>query len=474
MPLTIAAMSVYNYEQSIAKTVLGCKKYVDKVIVIDEGSSDATAEIAAALGAEVVRHEASKAYGAALCSCFDAARQIGAERLVIIDTEVQQDITELLAGLQEGNDAVLPDNLRGCGAYGRRAIEAIQINGDNGSAISEIRAQIQHLKVTSLPSSRELRYRRKLIAVVVPAYNEEKLIGKTLCGIPDYVARIYAVDDGSPDRTGDIINECAWRDPRIVPIHHNPNRGPGAAIISGYSLALADGMDIIATMDGDGQMDPHYLPQFLDPIVDCKCDFTLGNRLSSPQYRGRMSKWRFFGNAILTFLTKVASGYWSMTDPQNGYTAISRRALEVIGFEGMYPRYGYLNDRLVRLNIHGFRIRNIPHPAKYGNEKSSIKYGSYIVRVSNLLLRDFLWRLKMKYVVFSFHPLVIFYLFGSVLTAIGLAAGCIALWEKLVWGYPFLFVHGTLSMLVFILGTMFLSFAMLFDMFQERQNSGWY
>lgn len=116
-----------------------------------------------------------------------------------------------------------------------------------------------------------------------------------------------------------------------------------------------------------------------------------------------------------------------------------------------------LNDRLVRLNIHGFQIRNIPHPAKYGNEKSSIKYGSYIVRVSNLLLRDFLWRLKMKYVVFSFHPLVIFYLFGSVLTAIGLAAGCITLWKS--WsGYPFLFVHGTLSMLVFILGAMFLSF----------------
>jgi len=352
-----------------------------------------------------------------------ASGRMGAERMVIIDPDGQHDVAELLAGLQDGSDAVLPEGQCGCGAYGRRAIEAVRISGSDGSAGSEIRAQLRQMNVAVLAAGMQPRYRGRLVAVVVPAYNEEKLIGETLSGIPEYVARVYAVDDGSTDRTGEIIEEYARRDPRIVPIHHNPNRGPGAAIISGYSRALADGMDIIVTMDGDGQMDPHYLPQFLDPIVDCKCDFTLGNRLISPEYRGRMSKWRFFGNAMLTFLTKVASGYWSMTDPQNGYTAISRRALEVIGFEDMYPRYGYLNDRLVRLNIHGFQIRNIPHPAKYGNEKSSIKYGSYIVRVSNLLLRDFLWRLKMKYVVFSFHPLVIFYLFGTVLTAIGLAGG---------------------------------------------------
>lgn len=253
MSLTIAAMLAYNDEQSIAKTVLGCKKHVDQVVVVDEGSSDATAEIATALGAEVVRHETKEGYGAALRSCFEVARRMSAERMVIIDTEVQQDITELLAGLKEGNDAVLPDSPCDCGAYGRRAIETIEINCGNGSASSEIRAQIKHLKVASLPSSVERRYRKKRIAVVVPAYNEEKLIGKTLCGIPDYVARIYAVDDGSPDRTGEIINECARRDPRIVLIHHDPNRGPGAAIISGYSLALVDGMDIIATMDGDGQ-----------------------------------------------------------------------------------------------------------------------------------------------------------------------------------------------------------------------------
>lgn len=134
MSLTIAAMLAYNDEQSIAKTVLGCKKHVDQVVVVDEGSSDATAEIATALGAEVVRHETKEGYGAALRSCFEVARRMSAERMVIIDTEVQQDITELLAGgLKEGNDAVLPDSPCDCGAYGRRAIETIEINCGNGS-----------------------------------------------------------------------------------------------------------------------------------------------------------------------------------------------------------------------------------------------------------------------------------------------------------------------------------------------------
>lgn len=314
-------------------------------------------------------------------------------------------------------------------------------------------------------------YRGKRVAVVVPAYNEEDLIGETMRSIPGYVARVYVVDDGSKDRTGAIIDAYARHDPRIVPIHHHQNLGPGAAIISGYSRALRDDMDIVATMDGDGQMDPEYLYKFLDPIVDEKSDFTLGNRLMSDKYRGNMSKWRFFGNATLTLLTKIASGYWSMMDPQNGYTAISRRALERIDIEDMYPRYGYLNDRLVRLNIYGFGIKNVPHPAKYGNEKSTIKYGRYIVRVSNLLLQDFLWRIKMKYVVFSFHPLIFFYVFGIVFTVSGLVGGGITLWEKLVWGYPVLFVHGTLSMLVFMMGVMFLSFAMLFDMQAEKYQS---
>jgi len=302
------------------------------------------------------------------------------------------------------------------------------------------------------------------VAVVVPAYNEEKLIGETLSGIPEYVARVYAVDDGSTDRTGEIIEEYARRDPRIVPIHHNPNRGVGAAITSGYRRAVEDGMDIAAVMAGDNQMDPACLPLLLDPIVDGRADYTKGNRLISEAYRAGMSRWRSFGNSILTFLTKVASGYWQMMDPQNGYTAISTKALAELPLDEVYQGYGYCNNLLVWLNIHGMRVQDVAIPARYGSERSKIRYSTYIPRVSKLLLGNFIFRLKTKYIQMGFHPLAFFYLAGAVLTPLGLLGGAITLWEKFVMGYPLLFVHGVLSFLMFMMGMQFLLFAMLFDM----------
>lgn len=240
-------------------------------------------------------------------------------------------------------------------------------------------------------------YKQKTIAVVVPAYKEEELIGETLSSIPDYVDRIYAVDDGSPDRTFEIMQKFAERDPRIVPVKVIQNGGVGATIVTGYKRSLEDGMDVVVVMAGDNQMDPDYLLDILAPVVDGRADYSKGNRLFSPEYRRGMSRWRLFGNLILTFLNKVASGYWHIVDPQNGYTAISRRTLERIDLDSIYPWYGYPNDMLIKLNVYGFRVVDVPHPARYGNEKSKITYGKYILKVSWLLLKGFFWRLKMKY-----------------------------------------------------------------------------
>jgi len=341
-----------------------------------------------------------------------------------------------------------------------------------GLAIKEIPIVMRH-DLAAVDDDGIPKYRGKKIAVVVPAHNEELLIGETLSNIPDFVARVYVVNDSSTDRTQEIIDYYASHDDTIIPIRHEVNQWVGAAIVTGYRKALDDGMDIAAVMAGDNQMDPAFLPELLDPVVEGKCDYTMGNRLISPTYRKGMSTWRFFGNAVLTFLTKMASGYWQMMDPQNGYTAITGRALERIDLDYIYPRYGYCNDLLVKLNVNGFRVINVPHPARYGREKSGIKYSTYIFSVSWLLFKDFLWRLKMKYVVLSFHPLVIYYVLGILLTFTGIFLGLYSLYYKFIQHNP-IFVPAVMSLVIFALGAQLWLFAMLFDMQQEKSGNGWY
>jgi hypothetical protein len=223
-------------------------------------------------------------------------------------------------------------------------------------------------------------------------------------------------------------------------------------------------------MAGDNQMDPEVMPSLIEPVIQNKADYTKGNRLLSPEYRKGMSKWRFVGNTILTFLTKFSSGYWKLMDPQNGYTAVSLKVLERLNLDTIYTRYGYCNDLLVKLNVFGFRVMDIEMPARYGRETSKIRYGPYIGKVSWLLLKDFFYRLRMKYVVLSFHPLVIFYLFGLGLTILGLLAGLFTLYYVFIQHGP-LFIRGVLSLLIFALGMQFVSFALLFDIQENRQLS---
>lgn len=344
-------------------------------------------------------------------------------------------------------------------------------------------------------------YRDHTIGVVVPAYNEEGFVGTVIDTVPQYVDRVYVVDDASTDGTWGEMQDHAHRanehaaeigtvdadddtgppdtrdrssrameadggllyDPRVVTIQHEQNRGVGGAIKTGYQRALEDELDITAVMGGDGQMDPDILHRFLDPIVDGDADYAKGNRLLYKEYRRGMSKWRFIGNSILTFLTKIASGYWKTMDPQNGYTAISQYALENVGISGMYEYYGYCNDLLVKLNAKGMRVADVAMPAVYGDEESSIKYSSYIRQVSVMLLQNFLWRLKVKYLVLDFHPLALFYYFGAGTASLGVLGGVWSAFAKFAMGDP-LFVRASLSIMLFTVGSMFIMFAMLFDM----------
>ena len=233
------------------------------------------------------------------------------------------------------------------------------------------------------------------LGIVVPVYNESEFISATLEGIPEFADRIYVVDDGSTDNTRDIAGR--FDGGRYNLMTNGRNRGVGATVIRGYKKALEEGMDIVVVMDGDNQMDARYLPDLLEPIITNEAQFVKGNRLSRLSHRKGMSNWRFLGNWILTLLTKVVSGYWGLMDSQNGYTAITGDTLKLIDLDRIYPRYGYCNDLLVKLNIVGCKAINVPIPARYANETSKIRYERYIIGVSYLLLRNYLWRLKIKW-----------------------------------------------------------------------------
>ena len=238
-------------------------------------------------------------------------------------------------------------------------------------------------------------YRGYKLAIVVPAYNEEKLIAETLKGMPLDADRIYVIDDASTDGTQQIAE--SFCNGQICVLGNGNNQGVGAAIVAGYKKALQENMDIVVVMAGDNQMDGRHLPALVASLIEGKADYAKGSRLSKPEHHKGMSKWRLFGNLVLTLLTKVASGCWKIRDPQNGYTAATRESLSRINLDTVYPRYGYCNDLLVKFNVAGCRICDVPIPARYGKEKSKIKYSKYITTVSPLLMRCFLWRLKMRW-----------------------------------------------------------------------------
>lgn len=235
-------------------------------------------------------------------------------------------------------------------------------------------------------------YRGKSVAVVMPAYNERQMVLKAIDAVPDYVDLVFVVDDGSSDDTDKLL--VGKRSGRIQVVRHEHNKGVGAAIATGYSLSIDAGIDVVAVMAGDGQMDPEHLPGLLDPVIDNRADYSKGNRLADRRLRTAMPKFRTFGNFVLSVMTKAASGYWRISDSQNGYTAISREALQSLDLNQVYPYYGYCNDILIKLGTNGKRVVDVPMPARYGAEKSKIRYARYIAKVGPMIVRGGVLRYK--------------------------------------------------------------------------------
>ena len=259
-------------------------------------------------------------------------------------------------------------------------------------------------------------YNEKTIAVVVPAYNEEKLIAKTITSIPDLVDRIIVVNDASTDRTSEIVEEMAKGDSRICQLKHNINQGVGGAIVTGYKNALDLEMDITVVMAGDAQMDPEDFINIIKPVATGYADYTKGNRLFYGDAWNMIPHHRYLGNSFLSLMTKIASGYWHIADSQSGYTAISLLVLRRINLDEIYKRYGMPNDLLIKLNQYDFRVSDVNIRPLYNvGEKSGIKLIEVIPKISWLLFKGFWQRLLKKYVIKDFHPLIFFYILSFVL-----------------------------------------------------------
>ena len=302
----------------------------------------------------------------------------------------------------------------------------------------------------------------KRVAVVVPAYDEERLVGETLRGIPEFVDRVYVVDDASRDATAERAREVG--DGRVEVITHERNAGVGAAIVSGYRRALEEGVDVTCVMAADNQMDPIELPDIAGPVARGEVEYAKANRLVSGEAWKVIPRTRYLGNAVLSLLTKIASGYWHVADSQAGYTAISRDALGRLDLGRVYPGYGFPNDLLVHLNVQNARVRDVPSRPIYDvGEQSGIRLRRIVPRISWLLLKGFWWRMAQKYVIRDFHPLVFFYAFGVLMTVVGLALGVLEVVLRIL-GNQITPATIVLVAVLLIAGLQMTLFAMWFDM----------
>lgn len=307
-------------------------------------------------------------------------------------------------------------------------------------------------------------YKNKTVCVVVPCYNEETQIEKVIKTMPEYVDYIVTVDDFSKDRTVEKIKSMQEKNKKLVLIEHEINQGVGGAIANGYKWAKNNEIEMTAVMAGDGQMNPNDLPALLDPVVDGKADYSKGNRLFTGEAFRKIPTIRYLGNGFLSLFTKIASGYWNIADSQSGYTVINKKALNAINWKKMYRRYGQPNDVLVRLNVENLKVADVPVEPVYNvGEKSGIKIHRVIFSIGWLLIKLFFWRLKEKYIIRDFHPLVFFYFFGF---SFGICTVFLFLRVFIIWYLTghIPAINALAAMFSFMSASQFILFAMWFDM----------
>ncbi|MBI3270095.1 MAG: glycosyltransferase family 2 protein [Planctomycetes bacterium] len=259
------------------------------------------------------------------------------------------------------------------------------------------------------------------VAVVIPAYKVEGTIVRVVAGVPPWVDHVVVVDDASPDRTSELVRGLS--DPRVRLLRHEVNLGVGGAMTTGYRAALELGAALVVKMDGDGQMDPARLPQLLAPLVARRADYAKGNRFYDFHALRRMPAARRWGNMGLTFLAKVASGYWNISDPTNGYTAIRREALSALNLDAVHPRYFFEISMLINLNVVRAVVVDLHMPAIYGDEKSSMSLAEISLTFPFRLFAGLVRRVYWRYFFYDLTETSVFLASGLLLMGLGTAFG---------------------------------------------------
>lgn len=312
-------------------------------------------------------------------------------------------------------------------------------------------------------------YKNLSIGVAVPAYNEEKLIKKTLTTMPDFVDCIVVINDSSSDDTLSIIKQLAKKDKRIHVINNEVNRGIGYSLTAGLKEAVKLGSDRVAVMAGDAQMDPDQLAPMLDAMEKRDLDYIKGNRFTHFEALKSMPTYRRLGNTVVTILTKFATGYYSIFDTQNGYVVYTADSIRRMPWHLIGDRYEFENTILIGLSIIDAKVGDFPMPAIYGEEKSTIKLFSTTMRVLKVLFKGFWQRMYYKYVLYGFHPIALFLFTGLLLFLSGIVGSILLVIDRVV--HLVTPTSGTVMLVVLpvILGVQLLLTALVMDTIEEKK-----
>jgi glycosyltransferase involved in cell wall biosynthesis len=293
-------------------------------------------------------------------------------------------------------------------------------------------------------------YQGRRVAVVIPAFNVAAKIAGVIQGIPEFIDDIIVVEDAGTDETVQIVQ--ALREPRLTLVRHAANQGVGGAMVTGFRWAMERGADIVVKMDGDGQMDPDLLPALLHPIVSESYAYAKGNRFLCEDRLQDMPRIRLAGSFALTFLSKLASGYWHVFDPANGYIAIEAATLRKLPLHRIARRYFFETDMLIQLNVFRARVKDVPVPARYGDEHSSMRLGQVLLTFPAHLLKGFWRRVYERHVLREFSPVAVFWVLGALLLAWGTGFGAFTWLKSIQSGQVSTTGTVMLSVLPFILG----------------------